>query len=149
MTETLLDNNNESKSYLAELVGEGKKFKDLEALAAGKLESDSYIKVLEKRVDDLRDDYLKQREESNSRARLEELIDQLSNKASSSTNTHTTPAKIETQPTQKPIDLDDLVDRKITEKEQARQMQANLQVVKGKLKERFGDNFAEVVTQRI
>lgn len=43
----------ETGSYRERLVGEGKKFKDDEALAKGKWESDSYIKTLERKLDDL------------------------------------------------------------------------------------------------
>lgn len=144
--ETLLDGNTEPKSYKELLVGEGKKFKDEESLAKGKYESDAYVKVLEKRIDDLRDDYLKMRDESQARAKLEDLIDQLESKSTTEPTQQTSVQR--EQPTKQPIDIDALVDRKITEKEQARQSQANLNVVKGKIKERFGDN-ADAVHERI
>jgi len=40
-------------SYLENLVGEGKKFKDTEALAKGKIEADNYVKTLERKADEL------------------------------------------------------------------------------------------------
>jgi len=72
-----IDTIDPSKNYLAELVGEGKKFKTQEDLARGKAESDAYIKILEKRSDELRNDYLKLRDDYSSRAKLEEVVDQL------------------------------------------------------------------------
>lgn len=145
--ETLLDSNTEPKSYKELLVGEGKKFKDDEQLAKGKYESDAYVKVLEKRIDDLRDDYLKMRDESQARAKLEDLIDQLESK-STTEPTQQPAAQRETKPIEKPIDLDALVERKLSEKEQARQSQANLEIVRAKVKERFGEN-TEAFEQRI
>src|SRR5687767_13359404 len=69
----------EPSNYLEALVGEGKKFKDLEALARGKWESDRMITHKNREFDQLREDYLKKDEELKTRARLEELVDRLSN----------------------------------------------------------------------
>lgn len=45
-----------TKQYLVDLVGDGKKFKDAEALARGKMESDNFITRLQKENAELRDD---------------------------------------------------------------------------------------------
>lgn len=42
----------DSVDYVAELVGEGKKFREIKDLAKGKVESDRYIEVLTKKLDD-------------------------------------------------------------------------------------------------
>lgn len=149
MTEQSLlgDNPTEPKDYLAELVGETKKFKDAEALAKGKYEADRFIELKNKQFDDLREDYLKLVEESKSRAKLEELIDQLENRSVSSTTPLATTEN--RQPTFKPEDIENLVSKKITENETARRQQSNFDIVKAKLTERFGDNYAPAVRERI
>ncbi len=63
-------NTNERDEILAKW-----KDKPLEELLKAKVESDLYIKTLEKQKDELRDDYLKQREELLAKAKFEELID--------------------------------------------------------------------------
>src|SRR6267154_5364704 len=66
-----------SKNYLTDLVGPDKKFKTVEDLARGKAEADTTIELFKKRQDELRDDYLKLREEANQQAKLQDLIDRL------------------------------------------------------------------------
>jgi hypothetical protein len=152
MTEdTLLPRDNQEPSnYLESLIGPGGKFhrenKDeaLEEMAKGKYQADRYIELKNKQFDDLREDYLKLMEEGKSRAKLEELIDKLENGPSSTTQTAT-----DRQPGLKPEDIENLVSKKITENETARHQQSNFNVVKAKLTERFGDNYAPVVRERI
>lgn len=59
----------DQKDYVAELVGDGKKFKDVAGLARGKAEADAYIRQLTERLDEARkelgsrtslDDFLKE-----------------------------------------------------------------------------------------
>src|SRR5712672_125043 len=92
-----------TKEYLQELVGDGKKFKSPEDLARGKYEADSYIKILERRLDEMRDDYKKVRGEADTAKRLDDLINQLSKSPS-----ETPPAKEERQPSFDPKQLDSL-----------------------------------------
>ena len=47
-------------SFVTQLVGEGKKFKDYEALAKGKLEADRHIGEITKTLDELRAELAKQ-----------------------------------------------------------------------------------------
>src|SRR5882757_7528259 len=87
MNENLLDQNNQdlppqldqSRNYLADLVGPDKKFKTNEDLARGKAEADVTIELFKKRQDELRTDYLKLREEANEQAKLQDLLDRLEN----------------------------------------------------------------------
>ena len=86
MNETLLSGDqtpqiDPNKDYLAELVGEGKKFKTDKDLARGKYEADLYVKTLERQLDELRNDHLKLREDYTARAKLEELLGQLEAKS--------------------------------------------------------------------
>jgi len=156
MNDNLLDQNsgdNETidtnKNYLQELVGEGKKFKSPEELARGKAESDLYIKHLERGRDELREDYLKLREESVARQKLEELIGQLESKTQQPTpsaDTQKPDGNIQPQYDSKAIES--LVSSKIQEHELTRKQEQNFNAVRAKLQERFGTNYqASLKTQ--
>jgi hypothetical protein len=134
----------ESKKYYDDLVGEGKKFKTNEELARGKYEADSYIEILKKRQDELRDDYLKMREEVMAKAKLEDLIKELDTKKSTVQE-----PKDETQVKPELPDLDKLFSDKITQHELSKKREANLRAVKEKLTERFGKNYQGTVKQQI
>ena len=60
----------DSTSYIAKLVGDDKKFKDAEALARGKFESDTYIETLERKLDDIN-------KELDQRMTAKEIADQI------------------------------------------------------------------------
>jgi len=146
MTDDLLaDTPVEPKNFLAELVGPDKKFKDPEALARGKYEADRFIEIKNKQYDDLVSEYGKLLDESKQRAKLEEVISDLETKLASST---TPIAKADPQP-KDPIDIDSILDKKLSERERANKQQANYDTVRTKLKEQFGDNYAPVVRKRI
>lgn len=135
-----------NKNYLEELVGEGKKFKSQEDLARSKFESDQYIKILEKRSDDLRADYLKTREENTTRASLEELIEEFKKQKLTSNET---PLVKEEKPPFDPKDLDSLVSTKIQEHEATKRQAENFNTVREKLQQRYGQNYKEAVKQQI
>lgn len=136
-----------TKNYLTELVGETKKFKTPEDLAKGKAESDSYIRILEKRLDDLRNDYLQSREENQSRTKLQELIDKLAVQQQNSSNE---PVKVvEQKPGIDLNEIDNLLDKKLLAREASRKEQDNLNAVEKKLKEQFGTNYQAVLKERV
>jgi len=141
MTDSLVDDKgtdspalDQSVNYLAELVGEGKKFKTAEELAYGKAHSDAYIKILERQLDQYKTDYVDAKNEIAARAKFEEMIDRLNQpKVANQDNPGTKPeinmAEIET-----------LVSKKIQETELEKRQRENLDMVKAKLNERFGNN---------
>lgn len=139
----------ETKNYLAELVGEGKKFKTPEDMARGKYESDIYIQIQNKRMDDLRKDYLALRDESMSRANLKEIVDQLSNKQLASSE-HTPANEV---PTEKPAisseDIEKIFERKLYESDLSKRQRENFNIVVAKLKERFGANYSTALKPRV
>lgn len=137
----------ESKKYYEELVGEGKKFKDPEALARSKYEADTYIEILKRQNDSMRSDALKWREEALAKAKLEELIDQLQSKSKTEDNTPV-PPESKVQPVDLP-DFDKLFSDKITAHETAKMRKANQRAVKDKLIERYGKNYQSTVKQQI
>lgn len=127
-------------------IGEGKKWRDHATLIKAKNDSDSYVKILEARLDDFRDQILAKKDAEESK-RAEELIRQADLLPLASNQPP--PVKEEIRPTFKPEDIDDLVERKLTEKEKARQEQSNFNTVKAKLKEQLGDDYVPVVRERI
>lgn len=137
-----------NKNYLETLVGDGKKFKTVEDLAKGKAEADLYIKTILRTQDELRADYERLREEYNSRAKLEELIDQLNTSNLASSNS-TPPANEDTNtPNLKPEDIESLVMKKLQETELKRNEERNINTVMAKLKEKFGNNYADVLNRQ-
>lgn len=129
-----------NESFVSQLVGEGKKFKDLEALAKGKLEADRHIGEITKTLDELRAEVAKQ---DYAKKLLEEL-----NKApetrqdtpppsTSSSNTETT--------TQNASDIEALVEKVITEKEKNRTVSQNIAIVGEEMEKKFGDKATQVL----
>lgn len=132
------------KDYLAELVGEGKKFKTPLDMARGKVEADNFIEALKREKEELRTEYLKIKDEAASRAKLEDLIDQLS-KAQRPASSEHTPANVDNQPKFDPTQLESLVANEYQKNKKLEKEQANFRMVQDKLKEKYGDNFATVL----
>src|SRR5712671_5452751 len=103
------------KNYLEELVGENKKFKSNEDLAKGKYTSDIYVKQLETTLDEMRKDFLKEREDNVAKAKLQELIDQMEMKRQPLSNSEPPQAKEVERPTFDLKEIDSLVSNKIQE----------------------------------
>lgn len=128
-----------NKKYFEELVGEGRKFKDPEELAKGKFQSDSYIKILETRIDQAREEFTKAQDELKTRAELSKLIDQL--KANPPTPIPQPPEKVN-EPMFDPTKLDSIFDQKFSSYEKQKREAANAELVQNKIKEKFGVNYA-------
>ncbi len=139
----------QSKNYLTELVGDGKKFKSAEELARGKYEADLYVKSLEKKMDELRSDYLKVSEDASSRAKLEDLIGQLESKQQPHISNDNPVKDVKQMPVIDSKEIESLVSNKIQEYELTKRQQENFNVVRNRLKEQFGDNFQNALKQQI
>lgn len=137
-----------NKDYLAELVGEGKKFKDVQDLARGKWEADLHIKNVESVQDDLRTDFLRLKQDYESRAKLEELVDQLASREQLPPRENTQSERTGT-PVIDPNMIEGLVSKKVQEIESYKKQIENQNLVGAKLHERFGDNYQNVVKQQI
>lgn len=141
-TEIKIDPN---KDYLAELVGEGKKFKTVQDLARGKYEADVMIASKNRQFDELTQDYLATKKELDAVPRLQELVDRLAKQ----------PPAISEPPQakdmdEKPatIDFDEIKNLAKTTYEELKtseKEQANISEVRSKLAERFGENYKSVV----
>jgi len=154
MTETLLDNSEQEEqpvnAKFEDMVGEGKRWKDQEALLKGKLESDTYVKVLEKRLDDFREMILKQKEESQAQEQLKVLIDRLESKQKLSSD-ETNDAN--DKPAIKPEEIESIFDKRFEDQirryEVSKRQLDNLNNVKAKLTEKFGTNYQTVIRDQI
>lgn len=114
------------------------KDKPAEELLKAKVESDLYIKTLERQKDELRNDYLAQREELLAKAKFEDLLTRFE----SSKETPVTPPLVkEVESPKEPIDIDAKVRKLIEETRQTERRTANVNLVQEKLKERFGNNY--------
>jgi predicted house-cleaning noncanonical NTP pyrophosphatase (MazG superfamily) len=142
------------RSFLETLTGPGGKFYDedpnvaLEKVARGKYEADLYVKQLEARLDEMRADFLQMKQENESRANLEELIDQLSTPRE--TDTRNTPITQEvSKPTIDPTQIENLVSNAVRKIETAKKQEENWNVVKNKLVERYGENWDAHITKQV
>lgn len=135
----------ENKDWLNELVGENKKFKSTTDLAKGKAQSDNYIKILEARMDAMREDYLKVREENVAGEKLQDRIAKLEQLEQQLASRNNTPQSNEVQP--KPeLDLTQL-ESILDQREQSKQQIENAKRVMSKLEERFGESYKTVLRQ--
>lgn len=120
-----LDNAPDTRDFLSELVGEGRKFKNPSDLAKGKIEADTFIEKLKSENATLREDL-------SARKKLEELIEKLA-----TTPNHNDDGSQHNQT----ADIDEILEQKLSEYEQRKQRQQNLDFVKNKLKEYYGDDY--------
>jgi hypothetical protein len=153
MTQNLLDETADTavdpnKDYLVELVGENKKFSDVQSLARGKYESDKYIETLTRQLDSIREDYKRAREENIARARLEEIADRISNQSQQLPSSVTTPTTPEV-PKFDPKQIEDLVEAQLSKKELVRKQEQNFNAAMAKIKERYGDNYRGILSKQI
>lgn len=146
---TLLDHSMEpsidpNADYLAELVGDGKKFKTTQDLARGKLEADNFIETLKAEREQERAEYLRLREDYNARAKLEELINQLETRPKQQLSNEQPPVNDvrKDQPQFGVKEAESLFSSKFQEYEINKRQTENLNRFKSKLKERFGSNQA-------
>src|SRR5205814_431765 len=137
-----------NKNYLNEYVGEGKKFKTVEDLAKSKFHADTYIPLLERRLDQYEADRMAMKKEIDTRQSIEEIVNNLIKKQTTTTQPLTPESKVESvvnAPTLDPTKIDELVSTKINEWDVQKRQTANVAEVRGKLKEKFGSNFADVL----
>lgn len=123
-----------------DLVGEGKKYRDANALAKSRIEADKYIKKLEA-------EHQQMREDLTSRQALAALVDEI--KASKKTEqTSNPPPQVGDERSKQPEDVEELVKKLLAQKETETKLSRNQELVKQKLTEQFGSNFNSVVHKR-
>ncbi len=134
----------ENKKYLDDLVGDGKKFKDHEALARGKWHADKTIEIMEKRMDALRTDYQKEREQNITRAQLEEVIEKFSKQPLAS---NANPLVNEEKPSMfDPAQLESLVETNFQKMKEKDRQEDNYKTVQNMAIARYGNNYKQHLT---
>jgi hypothetical protein len=130
----LPDETLDDKNYYEELVGDGKKFRDPEALARSKAEADAFITRLQRENAGLRDDL-------QARVKMEEFLDRVS-KSAPPASPEPTDDSPEPESTAKTGDLNKLIEDTLTAREKQAARRSNLDEVKKTLREQFGPNYA-------
>lgn len=131
-----------AKDYLAELVGEGKTYKDPSALARAAAEKEVHIRRLEAEAQRMRDDL----KAAQTTKRMEDMLNQLAD-----LQKVTTPSNVDNQPTERndvqAITADD-IEKIIAAREVKKAQSGNQQTVKQRLIEEYGGNYsARVIKQ--
>lgn len=131
-----------NKDYRAELVGEGKKYRDDAALALSKVHADRLIDELKKKLAETE-------QELQTRKRLEELLDTAARRPDAPPNPPLgTPPQLGNEPVNDltPEKIESLISSKLTEHERQNRAAQNLNTVKTELVKKFGNGYeAELV----
>lgn len=149
---SLIDNNDdqividETKKYFDDLVGEGKKFKDPEELARGKWHADRTIDLYERRMDELRTEYQKEREQNLTRAQLEEVIEKFSKQPLASNNNPLV-NEVNNMPAFDQTQLESLVAANYQKQKEADRQEANYRSVQEKAQTRYGANYKQSLAE--
>ena len=138
-----------SKDYIAELVGEGKKYKTSADIAKKIYHADTTIELMKKRLDEDHAEILRLRQETETKARLEDLVNQLSNQKDKLTSSAQPLANEVKEPQLDLSKIESLVAQKIQETESTKRAQENFNTVRDKLIERFGSNYQTAVKEQI
>lgn len=125
------------------------KDKSKEEILAAKVESDLFIKTQNARFDNIRNDYLKLREEADATASLKDLIARQEQLLANPDNKPVIPQTEETKPSLKSEDIEAMLEQKLSQREKTSKQTENFNFVKAKLKEQFGDKASEVLKQRM
>lgn len=158
MTDLFSGGNNQTpppsdKDPMEVLTGPGGKFdrskyqsdEDMyKAIARGKVESDVLIEDFKRRQDELRTDYENVMQQNKAGQRMEELLAKFEQQQSSNTPSETEPPK--------EFDLskiEELVNSRLTQHEQAKLEDANARKVEAKLIEHFGSNYQAALKQQV
>ncbi len=128
------------KDYMEELVGEGKKYKDPQALAVSRLEADAFIERLKRENAEMRNDFLRLKEEHDAAPRLQELLDKLSTQTD--VNSNQPDVNTEDKPAIDLKEIESLFENKYQEQRSRERQDENYRTVQGKLRERYGDNYS-------
>lgn len=154
MTESIFDQE-DNRDFLAELTGPNSKYdrtkyaseaEMYKAIAKGKILGDEYIEHKNKEFDELRQDYLKVREENVTKAKLEDYLAKLENvKTTDMTNTPSNEVKPEIDEAK----LDAILNSKIQEIEARKKEAENLSSVEQTLRQRYGENASKILKEKM
>ena len=138
-----------SPSVLGELVGEGRKFNDVEALARGKMEADSFIEQMKQENSALKADLEKQTYRLGVTEQLKETASASTAELSGSNNNNGgTSNTANTQLTSSEADIESLVEQTLKKREQAGVAKTNIALVESELEQTYGTEAASAVKQK-
>lgn len=147
----------ETKDYFKELTAPGAKFdiskydndpmKAAAAIAKGKWHADATLEHRNKSYDELRNDWMKLREEYNAGPKLKEYLDQLVNQKKQ--EDHIIPPVEDSKPVYDPAEIEKLLEQKLSAREQQRKEEQNYRLVESKLTEHYGPNYQSVLKQQV
>lgn len=126
-----------TKDYLSELVGEGKKYKDVAALARSRVEADRHIRRLETEQNALRTDMT-------SRLSLEELVTKLSSFRAPDPAPNAGGDDHSSEPSKNALtaeDLAKLIDERVQSLSETERAKTNMNTVKETLKKEWGNDY--------
>lgn len=136
----------DGEDYVSALVGEDKKFKDIQALAAGKMQSDTFIQKLISELRTEREKLAALQKASSETQSMSELMEQLRKQTSGndinddagndpSDNNQNTEGRLTDE------QIAEIVEQRLTERETRATAASNLQKVKQTLTEKWGANY--------
>lgn len=153
MTDSIFDQKDE-RDYLAELTGPNGKYdrtkyasevEMYKAIAKGKVLGDEFIDHKNKEFDELRQDYLKVREENVTKAKLDDYLEKLEMK----TNEPAITQPKEVKPDFDEVKLRQLMREEVSAIESQKRESANLASVEQTLRQRFGDNAPSILKEKM
>lgn len=138
------------KDYFQEFVGEGKKYKDEKAAGRALIEKDLFIEQLKREAEEARQELRSRISVEEALTKLQERQTETSGQATSHRENGSGEGNQSTQ-----VDIDKLVEEKLTARERAMQEatrkaqeEKNLNTVRQKLSEVYGPNFASEVKKK-
>lgn len=155
MTDLFDQEDQDNTDYLAELTKPGGKFdrtkyttdqEMYQAIAKGKFHGDKTLDNKLQEFDQLREEYMSTQAKVNAQAKYDELLAKLEATVNRDA-TNTQVGNVE-QPFD-PNKLDELLEQKLTKREQDRAEKANLDKVNQRLTERFGENAKTVLRDKM
>jgi len=141
---TVLDEN-----VLETLVGDGKKFKDAEALAKGKLESDRHIQQIQRENAAIRERLKGLEDELQERVTLQDFIEEI-RQTPLQRNDGTPPVQPhqEVTPSPTPVDIKKMIDEELQQQQRRKQITENVSAVKAELTKTWGKDFSQKLSER-
>jgi hypothetical protein len=119
------------------------------ALARGKLEADVTIMANNRRMDELRGDFLALKESRDEGASVKAMLDQFKAEMLNNTNRNSTDDDQGNKPVYDPNEVKSLMSQTILEHEKTQRENANFNKVDQKLRETFGGNYANALKKEI
>lgn len=138
-----------SPSVLGDLVGDGRKFNDVEALARGKLEADRFIEQMKQENASLKADLDKQTYKLGVTTKMEEMASEPTTELlDPNNNTSGTSDAANTQPSSSEANIESLVEQTLMKREQESVSKNNIAFVEAELEKTYGTEAAATVQQK-